>query len=207
MQRVCRCDTIGPVLPLSLIASLLLTMLLPAQAAESDYFIYRDHPRLLLSARRAKLLERERERQTMRWMQFEALMAGQARMPEPGFARALRYVATGERAHGRDAIEWALKESRDLRQTALVFDWCQELVTAAESTQLQAKLQRGLEELRDKQDLASIRSRVFAAVALTGHLKGPAEGELERIMTVWWREKTLPGLRDGHEVIPENRAI
>ena len=32
-----------------------------------------------------RLLRRERERASLRWQQFETLMAGGAAMPEPGF--------------------------------------------------------------------------------------------------------------------------
>ena len=104
-----------------------------ALAAEENYRIDTEHPRLLLGPRRQRFLERERQRRTLRWQQFEALMAGKARMPEPGFAWALDYRAAGDRDMGRRAVDWALGPGRDLRQLALVFDWCQELLSAEES--------------------------------------------------------------------------
>ena len=63
-----------------------------------------DHPRLFLRAGRLRLLRRERERHSMRWQQFEALISGRAPMPEPGFAQALYYQVSGTRAAGRRAV-------------------------------------------------------------------------------------------------------
>ena len=40
------------------------------QTVEEDYRVYNDHPRLLLSAQRLRLLKRERDRDSMRWRQF-----------------------------------------------------------------------------------------------------------------------------------------
>src|SRR5580698_6480233 len=74
------------------------------------------HPRLLLTARRLKLLRRERERQSLRWNQFHLLMAGKAPMPEPGFAQALYYQVSGSPEAGQQAIAWAMGSGADLRQ-------------------------------------------------------------------------------------------
>jgi len=48
----------------------------PASGQDVDYMVYTESPRIFLRERRLKMLKRERERQSMRWMQFEALMAG-----------------------------------------------------------------------------------------------------------------------------------
>src|SRR5580698_8193378 len=104
------------------------------------------HPRLLLTARRLKLLRRERERQSMRWNQFHLLMAGKAPMPEPGFADALYYQVSGDAEFGRLAVTWALGAATDLRQLALIFDWCQDLLSDAQSKALAAKLARGMQQ-------------------------------------------------------------
>ena len=52
------------------------------------------------------------------------LLAGGAPMPELGFAGALYYQVAGDDA-GKKAIALALGPSGDLRQLAIVFDWCQ----------------------------------------------------------------------------------
>src|SRR5260370_39404515 len=97
---------------------------LAQNAADEDYHAYSDAPRLLLTRQRLRLLQRERERQSMRWQQFDALVSGGAPMPEPGFAWALYYRVTNNETVGRKAVEFALTDKADLRETALVFDWC-----------------------------------------------------------------------------------
>src|SRR3990172_8595908 len=107
---------------------------------EENLRVYTEHPRLFLRAGRLKLLKRERERQSLRWMQMEMLMAGKARMPETGFAYALYYRVSGDEAAGRIATDWALGPGDDLRQLALVFDWCQDLLNTQQAKVLAAKL-------------------------------------------------------------------
>src|SRR5215469_5259753 len=67
-----------------------------------------EHPRLFLRPARLRLLRREKERNSLRWEQFQTLMAGNAAMPEPGFALALYYQIAGDKASGRKAVAWAL---------------------------------------------------------------------------------------------------
>ena len=104
------------------------------------------HPRIFLGAKRLRLLRRERERQSLRWNQFHLLMAGKAPMPEPGFAQALYYQVSGSAEAGQQAVAWALGPGADLRQLALVFDWCQDILTEAQSKTLAAKLARGIQQ-------------------------------------------------------------
>src|SRR4051794_3680283 len=92
-----------------------------ARAQEDTLQIYTEHPRIFLRPNRLRLLRRERERRSMRWQQFETLMAGRAPMPEPGFARALYYQISGDQEAARQAILWALGQGTDLRQLAMVF--------------------------------------------------------------------------------------
>ena len=79
-----------------------------AQTSGDPIAISTDHPRLLLRPARLRLLKRERERKSPRWLQFEAYVAGQAPMPEQGLARALYYQVSGDAEAGRRAIAWAL---------------------------------------------------------------------------------------------------
>ncbi len=104
-----------------------------------------DAPRLLLTPQRLRLLQRERERDSLRWQPFSTLVAGGAAMPEPGFAWGLYYRASGQAAWGKKAVDWALgDEAKDLRQLALVFDWCGPVMTDAQAERLAAKLQKAL---------------------------------------------------------------
>ena len=104
--------------------------------ANEEFRVGGEHPRLLLRTQKLRLLRRERERQSLRWQQFDLLMRGRAQMPEPGFAGAFYYQVTGDRTLGTQAVEWALGPGTDLRQLALVFDWCQVLLNETQSTAL-----------------------------------------------------------------------
>src|SRR5881398_875723 len=97
-----------------------------AQApADEPVTVSAEHPRLFLRPQRLRLLRRERERSSMRWQQFAALVSGNAPLPERGFAQALYFQVSGDAVVGRQAIEWALTPAADLRQIAIVYDWCQ----------------------------------------------------------------------------------
>src|SRR6202171_2913285 len=98
-----------------------------AQTQEESLRIYTEHPRLFLGSHRLKLLRKERERRSLRWQQFELLMAVHAPMTESGFANALYYRIAQDQNSGRSAVAWALGPGTDLRQIALIFDWCQAL--------------------------------------------------------------------------------
>ncbi len=53
----------------------------PPAAQEIDFAVYSEQPRLFLTARRLRLLQREKERESMRWAQFDALVQGNAQLP------------------------------------------------------------------------------------------------------------------------------
>jgi hypothetical protein len=196
---LCRCDTIGSVRTPVLI-SLLFAGLLGAQgAADQDFHVYRDAPRLLLTQQRLRLLQRERERQSARWEQLDELMSGGARMPEPGFAWALYYQVTRQTSAAKQAIDWALAETTsdasDLRQLALVFDWCGPALTPAQSDRLAAKIERLLNT--PGKDVRGQSARVFAAIALADRLPDQGNAVLSDIIQKWWptqfgRQPALP---------------
>jgi hypothetical protein len=181
--------------------------LLIAQTNSDDPItVSAEHPRLLLRPARLRLLKRERERSSARWRQFQTRVEAGPGLPEPGFALALYYQVTGDTKAGQQAIAWALKPGADLRQQALVFDWCQDLMTPAQSTDLSGRLQKGLTESASDDNVSSIRSRVFAAVVLYDHVpKGPPQ-ELERVVRGWWKGKMLPGLKAGKSMLPRDDA-
>jgi len=175
---------------------------LAAQTSEESFRVYTDHPRLLLTAQRLRLLKRERQRETMRWRQFDTLIQGSAQMPEPGFALALYYAVSGDAARGKQAVEWALGSGADLRQLALVYDWCQPLLSAAQSRTLAAKIRL----LADRQHAAALgawRDRVFALIA-TSDSDGnqhPEEAPLRDAIQKWWRMQFAPGLASGQTTL------
>src|SRR5215467_5175663 len=147
---------------------LMLSFLLYGQTPANDdpIVVTVGHPRLLLRPQRLRLLRRERERQSLRWEQFQLFMGGKAAMPEPGFAKALYYQVAGDAAAGKEAIEWALGPGTDLRQLAIVYDWCQDIMSETQKRDLAARLQRGIADIESNDAVWAARSRAMAAVAL-----------------------------------------
>ncbi len=115
-RGVCRSDTttvtqldfcaVSPVSP----AALFLASGFAQDAYDEDYHVFTDAPRLLLTKQRLRLLQRERDRQSMRWLQFDALVSGGAPMPEQGLAWALYYQVAKNQPSGRKAVEWAVDD-------------------------------------------------------------------------------------------------
>jgi hypothetical protein len=165
------------------------------QTTLDSYQVDIPHPRLLLRSQRLRLLRRERERQSPRWRQFELLIKGKAQMPEPGFAYALYYQVSGDEAIGRQAVEWATR-GEDVRQLALVLDWCEPLFSGPAKEAILSKLTRALQSAPPA-DVSAARSRIFAAIALTDHVKANTPETLQRVVEQWWRGRVAPGLRQG----------
>jgi hypothetical protein len=170
-------------------------------AQSSDFVAPGQHPSLLLTPARLRLLKRERQRQSPRWQQFASLIAGKAAMPERPFADALYFQISGGQEASHRAIAWALGEGADLRQLALVFDWCQSALTERESAALAAKLEQALARPTTA-GVEEARSRAFAAIALAGTAPEVSERELRRIVEVWWGRTVVPALATGDDVLP-----
>lgn len=181
------------------------------QSATTDPIVVSsEHPRLFLRPARLRLLRRERERTSLRWEQFHSLMAGNAAMPEPGFSLALYYEVAGDKDAGRKAIAWALGPEADLRQTALVFDWCYGLMSDAERQNFAARLaQKMADSAADTKagaSVSSMRSRTLAAVALFDESPDAPQRELERIVRQWWEGAIVPAIKNGANPIARDDA-
>ncbi|MEO7145426.1 MAG: hypothetical protein ABI165_18170 [Bryobacteraceae bacterium] len=175
---------------------------------EDDFHVYTEAPRLFLRPQRLRLLRRERERQSIRWQQFQLLMAGKARMPEPAFAGALYYQITGDESYGRRAIAWALDtRARDLRELALVADWCGKLLKPAEAQALDRKLEQGLASTGHAGSVAVVRSRVLAAIALADRNPQLSEAVLRQTVAAWWRGRIAPAMEAGGDPVPRDQMF
>jgi len=181
--------------------STILTLLLTTAAfGQDEYRVYTEHPRLFLTAQRLRLLKRERDRESMRWRQFDLLVRAAAKMPEPGFALALHYAVTGDAGVGKRAVEWALGPGTDLRQLALVYDWCQPLLSSSQSGALEAKLAK-LAAQKTSADLPSARDRLLGLIATADDNHGE-ETPLREMVQAWWRGEFAPKLADGRIIVP-----
>ena len=179
---------------------LILAGSIAAQTAQSDEFrVYTEHPRLFLNAQRLRLLKRERDRDSMRWRQYSLLVRAAAQLPEPGFALALDFEVTGDGSAGKRAVDWALGAGNDLRELALVYDWCQPLLAPAQSKALLAKIRRLMEQ-RPAATVPARRDRVLAAIA-TADNDHAEENVLRETVQTWWRAQLAPQLVDGRAAI------
>ena len=182
-----------------------LSATLAAQTSDDPVAVFTEHPRLFLRPQRLRLLKRERERASPRWQQLETLIAGNAPMPQPGFAWSLYFAVTGNAEYGKKAIAWSLTAAADLRQQALVFDWCQDLMTDAQRNDLAARMAKGIGDTADA-SVAAQRSRTLAAVALYDHTPKTPQAALNRIVHEWWERQIVPSLKAGKSVIARDDA-
>lgn len=175
-------------------AAVAFTLSAPAQQIEEDFRAYTDPPRLLLRPQRLRLLKRERERQSVRWQQFDLLVSGKAPMPEAGFAFALYSQITGRPDACRHAEAGA---GRDVRQMALVYDWCQ-------SPALAGPLRQAADRLAAERKIPAVRDRAFAALALRDVDPVWSEATMKNIIETWWRGYMVPRIRAGEPLPRED---
>lgn len=196
----------------------------PGQSpADEDYHVYTDSPRLLLTKQRLRLLQRERDRQSVRWQQFDSLISGGVPMPEPGIARALYYQVTKDPAAGKQAVEWALgaDSQKDLRQLAIVFDWCGPVMTKAQADKLAEKIERGLgigagstgsaavspsnPAIEPAADIVQQNARALAAVAIADRLPDHGNAILGALIQQWWRGVVAKRIAKGQPAAPREQ--
>ena len=192
------------------VALLLLFLSAPIMQAQPETLtIYTEHPRLFLRANRLKLLRRERERKSLRWEQFDLLIKGGAPFLEPGFAEALYYRVSDDRDHGKLAVQWAVKTATgsdaDVRQVALVFDWCQEMLSPVELAALTARLERAL-AAKPGTTIDNERSRLLAAIVLADHSPKISAAGLQEFFERAWKPR-LARLRNGTAPIPLDQSF
>ena len=94
---------------------------------------------------RLRLLRRERERRSLRWDQFETLWTASAQFPELGWVQALRFQIADDReaGHARRRVgggSGGCARLDDVRQMAIIADWCEPLISGDDKSQLIAKL-------------------------------------------------------------------
>jgi hypothetical protein len=139
----------------------------------------------------------------MRWHQFALLVRAAAQMPEPGFAWGLYFAVSGDAAFGKRAVDWALGPATDLRQMALVYDWCQPSVAAEQSKALAVKIHRLMDQT-SATSLAARRDRVLAAIATADDGQHSEESLLRETIQQWWRAGLAPKLASGVTAIPHD---
>jgi hypothetical protein len=186
-------------------AALLPALRASGQTPGPDGFrAYTDAPRLFLRPARLRLLRRERERRSLRWEQFETLWNGGAEFPEFGWTAALRYQVAQDEPAGRQAVAWAAGKAAVggaavsesvVRQMALIADWCEPLMSAADKAVIFPSLERTLASV--PATLAEARTKTLAALALSEARPAASEKALRDVYEKFWVGIFIPGLRDA----------
>src|SRR5260370_15464605 len=117
-------------------------------------------------------------------------------MAETGFAFALYHAITGDPAVGKKVVEYALGRAPDVRQSDLVYDWCHDLLTPAQSKTIAARLVAATRQTTAK-DVRAVRTRALAAIATADESGDRGEAVMRDIIEHWWRKQMAPTLAQG----------
>jgi hypothetical protein len=169
---------------------------LVAEPRPDSFRVYSEAPRLFLRPQRLRLLRRERERRSLRWDQFETLWAGNAEFPEAGWTAALRYQIAQDREAGERALAWAAGSRGDIRQIAIVADWCGAAATDAQRRAIFAKLHAAANAPTPR-NLDAARDKALAAIALSEQDQDAAERALTDVFEKFWMGNFLPAVRNA----------
>ncbi len=179
-----------------------------------SFKVYTESPRLLLRPQRLRLLRRERERRSLRWDQFETLWTGNAPFPELGWVQALRFQIADDRESGVRSVAWAvgpadIQRPDDLRQMAIIADWCEPLISGDDKSQLLAKLlARGQSnDPRPVKTLARRESEDLLRPSRCRQLTPDAgQKALEAVFDKFWNGSFIASLRSANSAVPNADA-
>lgn len=160
-------------------ALLLLTFLFNGvnKAQEND-----QSQRLLLTPRLLRRLQRDRERQTVRWLNFEKRVQTVPDSPERGFELALYYAVAHDQQRGREAVDWAVTHKCEGRQVALILDWAGELLSADQKGTL-TQANCGLVVTgRPPPAALFLRDHLFKAIALNDGKQNQLDSSSKRVL-------------------------
>ena len=174
----------------------------------TEVAVYTEHPRLFLQPARLKLLRRETQRQSLRWDQFQTLMGAKPQWPEPAFAQALFYQTGGDKEIGRRAVVWALDpHNTDLRQLAIVYDWCQDLLTGPENKVLASRLRRAISDVAEPRDLTHARDLLLAGIAVADDAPAESKAIIATVLQKYWPAKVVAPLSRGKLPFPRSESM
>lgn len=137
-------------------------------------------------------------------------------MPEPGLAWALYYRIAKDPASGRKAVEWALGDTpssmNDVRQWALVFDWCAPLMNPQQTGRLGMKLERwlaasatGTASGNAAGEISRQSVRTLVAVSIADRLPDQGDSVLGPLIKLWWRGDIVKRIDSGQPAIPREQ--
>lgn len=196
---------------------LFLMFSLPRSALpQAEYRIYEDHPRLLLNSQRIDRLRKDATRMSARWRQLKTLIDSEAQFPEQPLVKALQLQVLGDEVAGRQATAWAVESARSgalenaesLRLAALVFDWCYDLFTREERSEMAKALGEAAAPILSARNLEIdvLRGALLAAIAAAGDWVGSealVKAFFQDHWERWVKSALLRGelLDHGYEII------
>ncbi len=172
---------------------------------QAEFRVYHEHPRIFLEPARLARLRKDVDRQSLRWIALRDLVNSGTAFPEQPLVDALRFQVEGAEDAADRAVEWSLRAAGDgirtaaeLRQAALVFDWCRSrfdrdslevakdaIVAAVSAVLPQASVDVGL-----------VRAAILASIALAGDWD-ESESALRTLLRMHWDLEVLPALETG----------
>ena len=176
-----------------------------AASGQADYRVYEDHPRLFLEPSRLQRLRKDVERQSLRWQSLSNLVAAGTAFEEQPLVEALRFQVEGAETAGRAAVAWSKRlaengigNAGDLRQAAIVYDWCYDLFDASERAELRDAMAAAVTTLLPRAALGAglIRAAILASIASAGDWD-ESEAALATLLGTHWKTEVAPSLRDG----------
>ena len=167
-----------------------------------------EHPRFFLRPARLRLLRRERERAVPA---LETISTPDGRQAPPCLSRDLRsrsitkWPAT--RTPDGKAIAWALGPGADLRQMALVFDWCQEVahrnaIESPGSPDSSAAFSRAAATRRSPPCGPGAFWLPWSSIGAPARRAGT---EIDEILHKWWQGEIVPAINAGRELVLSQR--
>ncbi len=173
--------------------------------AQAEFRVYSEHPRLFLEPARLERLRKDVGRETLRWQALRDLFDAGTAFPEQPLVDALRLQVEGTEETGRRAVDWGRQLARDgirtagdLRQAAIVYDWCHGILATDVREDLRTAIARAIEEVLPTANagVVLVRAAILASIAIAGEWAG-SERALSVLVGNHWNGDLLPELEAG----------
>ncbi len=172
---------------------------------QAEFRVYREHPRLFLEPARLERLLKEVDRETLRWQALRELVEAGTPFPEQPLVDALRFRVEGSEEAGREAVAWSrqlarggIRTASDLRQAAIVYDWCHDLFNTDARGDVGTAIAAAVESVLPSANagVGLVRAAILASIAVAGDWAG-SERALGQLIGSHWNGEVLLELQAG----------
>ena len=173
--------------------------------SQAEFRVYQEHPRLFLEPARLARLRKDIDRQTLRWQSLHRMIAADAPFPEQPLVDALLYQIEADEEFGQAAVASGLRLAGDgiqtaaeLREVALVYDWCHGLLDSSARAELGAAMAAAIQTVLPQANLDTglIRAAILASIALAGDWAS-SESALAELLGTHWQGDVRSDLERG----------